>query len=85
MTKVRFFILAITAGLGAIAPPVSFSDGGDSVCFFLDKEKFEGDLIPVRWTADSQPSLELQQRGLLHGDGRLCEWSLRGGSGLRNY
>jgi hypothetical protein len=83
MTKFRFCMLVLTAGLGAIVPPVSFADGGDSVCFYLDKEKFEGKLIPVRLTADSQPSLELQKRGLLHGDERLCQWSLRGGSGLR--
>lgn len=83
MIKIRSCFLVLTAGLGAIVPPVSFADGGGSVCFYLDEEKFEAKLVPVRFTADSEPSLELQKRGLLHGDQRLCQWSLRGGSGVR--
>lgn len=83
MIKVRFCILALTAGLGGMVSPVSSADGGDAVCFYLDMEKFEEKLMPVRLTADSQPSLALRRRGLLHGDERLCQWSLRGGSGLR--
>lgn len=83
MIKVHFCILLFGAGLGAIFPPASFADDGDSLCFYLDKEKFEGNLIPVRLAVDSGPSLELQKRGLLHGDERLCQWSLRGGSGIR--
>lgn len=83
MKKVRVWVSLIAVVSGAIMPFVSSADASDLMCFYLDKDKLKGNLLPVRLMADSDPALELQKRGLIRGDQRLCQWSLNGGSGVR--
>jgi hypothetical protein len=83
MINIRFYILLIALGLSILIAPVTFESDGESVCFYLDKTKAEGKLIPVLLTNDAVPSIELRDSGLFHGEERLCQWSRNGGSGVR--
>ena len=53
-------------------------------CFYLDKEKLNGELVPVRLTAAGKEAyLLLGLTGLLQNGERKCPWSLNGGSGTK--
>lgn len=60
------------------------AESGQKACFYLDKEKFKGELIPlVLTTSGKSESIRLDQIGLLEGKSRTCLWSLNGGSGTK--
>lgn len=83
MINGRFLILLGAFWLNTFVAPVTFGGEGAAICFYLDKDKFEEQFMPVRLVSNSALSVELQNDGLIHGNDRLCQWSRNGGSGVR--
>ncbi len=66
------FIVALAVN-GAITP-AAFAQDDPEVCFYLDKEKIEDELVPVRLESASGKPLALRDEGLVHGSERSCPW-----------
>lgn len=65
-----------TASSGSVA-------GGEPTCFYLDKNKLDGSLAAVRLTSDTAGPVALREKGLFHGDERVCQWRRVVGGGVK--
>ena len=56
-------------------------------CFYLDKDKVHSKFLSVELNSekiiDDTISMRLTDSGLYHGQKRICQWSLNGGSGIK--